>query len=413
VPFNFCIPIFLKAGKCSAGRKDQKETDPMPSRHVRVALLNALVLLLCVCAACATRKSATQAEQPKEELSAEEKSRQEWDERVTDSSWLVSGEYFSQKDHSNAVNLNEWFKGRKELEAKQEDTEERLAKLEKAVGEGQAISPTQGRSETLQVAAAEPVPAPTVPPRTPFLQTPRLKVALVILPEVYQAAADMKGPLLEAVRHQFVQRTQLLLVGPQAVEDILIQQGLVVTPANTADIARALGIYPAARLVLFLDKLALLHEAVGVKGRLDYTIVDGFSGGSVTRGEETASASSDPDGESRLLEDLMGRVALALGKRATQYIWLSRVAMVEDKRIYLSAGEASGLKPGDVLAVYGPGREIIHPIAKVSMGFQPGPYKGKIKVVKLFGKDAAEALLVAGEGKIEGNDLVGLPDELN
>ena len=384
----------------------------MPFRHVRFALLNALVLLLCVCAACATRKSATQAQEPKEELSAEERSRQEWEERVTDNSWLVSGEYFSQKDHSNAINLNEWFEGRKELEAKQEDTEERLAKLEKAVGEGPAISPTQGQAEKRYISAAEPARAPASS-RSESSQGLRFKVALVVLPEVYQAAADMKGPLLEAVRNQFHQRGRLLLVGPQEVEDILIQQGLVVTPANTADIARALGIYPTARLVLFVDKLALLREAEGVKGRLDYTIVDGFSGRSVTGGEETGSASSGPDGESRLLEDLVGRVALALEKRATQYTWLSRVAMVEDKGIYLSAGEASGLKLGDILAVYGLGREIVHPIAKVSMGFERGPYKGKIKVVKLFGKDAAEALLVAGEAKIEGNDLVRLPDEVN
>ena len=383
----------------------------MPFRHVRFALLNALVLLLCVCAACATRKSATQTEEPKEALSAEERSRQEWEERVTDNSWLVSGEYFSQKDHSNAINLNEWFEGRKELEAKQEDTEERLAKLEKAVGEGPAISPTQGQAEKRYVSAAEPARAPVAPSRSESSQGLRFKVALVVLPEVYQAAADMKGPLLEAVRNQFDQRPRLLLVGPPEVEDILIQQGLVVTPANTPDIARALGIYPTARLVLFVDKLALLREAEGVKGGLDFTIVDGFSGRSVTGGEETGSASSGPDGESRLLEDLVGRLALALEKRATQYTWLSRVAVVEDKGIYLSAGEASGLKPGDILAVYGPGREIIHPIAKVSMGFERGPYKGKIKVVKLFGKDAAEALLVAGEGKIEGNDLVGLPDE--
>jgi hypothetical protein len=385
----------------------------MPFRHVRFALLNALVLLLCVCTACATKKSATQTEKPKEELSAEEKSRQEWEERVTDSSWWVTGEYFEQKDHSNAVDLNEWFEGRKELEAKQEDTEERLAKLEKAVGEGQTISPTQGQGGTLQVAAAEPARVPVAPSRSESSQGLRFKVALVVLPEVYQAAADMKGPLLEAVRNQFNQRLRLLLVGPPEVEDNLVQQGLVVTPANTADIARALGIYPTARLVLFVDKLALLREAEGVKGRLDYTIVDGFSGRPVTGGEETGSASSGPDGENRLLEDLVGRVALALEKRATQYTWLSRVAMVEEKRIYLSAGEASGLKPGDLLAVYGPGKEIIHPIAKVSMGFQRGPYKGKVKVVKLFGKDAAEALLVAGEGKIEGNDLVGLPNEVN
>jgi len=385
----------------------------MPFRHVRFALLNALVLLLCVCAACAARKSAIQAEEPKEELSAEEKSRQAWEERIVDNPWMVSSDYFRQKDHSNAINLNEWWEGRKKIEAKQEDTEERLARLEKAVGEGQAVSPTQGQGEKRYISAAEPVPAPTVPSRGESSLGLRLKAALVILPEVYEAAADMKGRLLQAVSRQFGQRPQLLLVGPQEVEDILIQQGLVVTPANTADIARALGIYPAARLVIFVDKLAVLHEAEGVKGRLDYTIVDGFSGRPVTGGEETGSASSGPDGESRLLEDLMGRVAFALEKRATQYTWLSRVAMVEGKTVYLCAGEASGLKPGDILAVYGPGREIIHPIAKVSMGFQRGPYKGKIKVVKLFGKDSAEAVLVAGEGKIEGNDLVGLPDEVN
>jgi hypothetical protein len=87
------------------------------------------------------------------------------------------------------------------------------------------------------------------------------------------------------------------------------------------------------------------------------------------------------------------------------------VAVVEGKRIYLSAGEASGLKSGDILAVYGPGKEIMHPTANVSMGFQPGPYKGKIKVVNLFGSDVSEAAIVAEEGKIEVNDLVAFPDD--
>ncbi len=383
----------------------------MPLRHIRFALLNALVLLLCVCAACAARKSATQAEEPKQEPSAEEKSRQAWEERITDHPWQISGEYFEQKDHSNTINLNEWWESRKKVEAKQEETEERLARLEKAVAEGQAISPTQGQGETLQVAAVQPVPAPNVPPGTEFRRIPRFKLALVIRPEVYQAAAEIRGPLLEAVSHQFDQHTQLLLVGPQEVEDILIQQGLAISPMNTEKTAQALGIYPAARLVLFVDKLALLHETEGIKGRLDYNVVDGFSGRSVTGGEETGSASSGPDGEGKLLEDLMGRVALAVENKAAQYEWLSRVAIVEGKSIYLCAGEASGLKPGDILAVYGPGREMVHPIAKVSMGFQRGPYKGTIKVLKLFGGDAAEALVVAGEGKIEGNDLVALPDK--
>jgi hypothetical protein len=87
---------------------------------------------------------------------------------------------------------------------------------------------------------------------------------------------------------------------------------------------------------------------------------------------------------------------------------------MEGKSVYLCTDEAfEELKPGDILALYGPEREMIHPIAQVSMGFQPGPYKGRIKVMRLFGKDVAETLLVASEGKIGDNDLVGLPDEVN
>jgi len=85
--------------------------------------------------------------------------------------------------------------------------------------------------------------------------------------------------------------------------------------------------------------------------------------------------------------------------------------MVEGKKIYLSSGKASGLKKGDIFMVHGPGREIIHPTAKVSMGFQQGPYKGRVEVVSLFGQDAAEATVLEGSGKIEPNDLITLPPE--
>ena len=108
---------------------------------------------------------------------------------------------------------------------------------------------------------------------------------------------------------------------------------------------------------------------------------------------------------------LLAETVADLEKRAARYGWSTRVAMVESKNIYLSAGKASGLKQGDMFAVYGPGKEIIHPIAKVSMGFQRGPYKGMVKVVNLFGGDASEAIVVAAPGTIEVNDIVTLPNE--
>jgi hypothetical protein len=107
----------------------------------------------------------------------------------------------------------------------------------------------------------------------------------------------------------------------------------------------------------------------------------------------------------------LAQAVVDLEKRAAKYGWSTRVAMVESKNIYLSAGKASGLNQGDIFAIYGPGKEIIHPIAKVSMGFQRGPYKGMVKVVNLFGRDASEATVAAGPGTIEVNDIVTLPEE--
>jgi hypothetical protein len=357
----------------------------MRLRHVRFSVLGFLVSLLLLCFGCGTEKGTTQAKRPPERLSPEEKSRQDWDERIVDTPWLVSSDYFRQKEAGKSIDLGKWWESRKALEVKQEETEERLVQLEEAVRKKKA-----GFSEML-----------------------RLKVALVILPGVYQAAPDMKETLLKAIRSQFAGHPRILLVGPDEVEDILVQQGLDVSSENMAKTARALGMYPAARLVVFVDKVALHRKGEGFKGRIDYTTLDGFSGTSVTQDEEVGSVPSGPDGESRLLQQLAARIALTLEKRAAQYPWVSRVAMLEGKNVYVSAGRASGLKPGDILAVYGPGREIIHPVANVSMGFKRGPYKGTVKVLKLLGRDAAEATLVAGEGKIEVDDLLALPDKAN
>jgi hypothetical protein len=218
----------------------------------------------------------------------------------------------------------------------------------------------------------------------------------------------MKTHLSEAAVGQFAEKQRFILVGPEESKEILSQQGLAVGRDSKAKIARSLGIYPAARLVVFIDKLTLDRKS---KGRISYTLLDGFSGRTVHQQDDIVSTAQSSPGKDELLRLLLAKVAADLEKRAGKYGWSSRVAMVEGRQVYLSAGRASGLKKGDVFAVYGPGKEIIHPTAKVSMGFQPGPYKGKVEVFNLFGPDAAEAIAVDGAGKIKTNDLVVLPGE--
>jgi hypothetical protein len=86
--------------------------------------------------------------------------------------------------------------------------------------------------------------------------------------------------------------------------------------------------------------------------------------------------------------------------------WSTTVASVEGNTIYLNAGKKSGLQLGDILEVYAPGKEIIHPVTKLSLGMVPGALKGNAKVTRLFGFDAAEVELAEGGKKVATGDVV-------
>ena len=382
----------------------------MGARSVRFFLLGLLMVVGFMVAACTTDQLATKEKKPKGPLTAEERSRREQEARVLESSWYESSDYHTQRDSEGGIDVGEWMRTRKEMKAQQEETEKRLAKLEKQAEKQQAPEPQpQGVGSQSTAAMAAPVVAANKGAKSQ--QGLRFKVAIVFMPEIDRSGTEMKRALVDGVRRQFAGHPWFLLVEPEEAEEILAQQGLSVSQENEEKIARALGVYPAARLVLFLDKIALDRKGNKMQGRLDYTVVDGFSGRTISRDQRAVSADHSAAEKKELLRVLSAQAVVDLEKRAAKYGWSTRVAMVESKNIYLSAGKASGLKVGDTFAIYGPGKEIIHPIAKVSMGFQRGPYKGMVKVSNLFGRDASEATVVAGPGTIEVNDIVTLPEE--
>ncbi|MCJ7546390.1 MAG: hypothetical protein MUP30_06140 [Deltaproteobacteria bacterium] len=87
--------------------------------------------------------------------------------------------------------------------------------------------------------------------------------------------------------------------------------------------------------------------------------------------------------------------------------WSTTVATVEGDKIYLNAGKSTGLKIGDELEIYNPGRQVKNPTTGVSLGRLPGTLQGKVKISQLFGLDAAEAKVVNG-GNITSGDMVRL-----
>jgi hypothetical protein len=85
--------------------------------------------------------------------------------------------------------------------------------------------------------------------------------------------------------------------------------------------------------------------------------------------------------------------------------WTTTIAKVEGGNIYLNAGKLSGIRIGDTLEVFEPGKEILHPATNLSLGWTTGKLKGALKVTDLFGVDAAVGQVVQGAG-FTPNDVV-------
>ncbi|OGP92634.1 MAG: hypothetical protein A2156_04570 [Deltaproteobacteria bacterium RBG_16_48_10] len=78
--------------------------------------------------------------------------------------------------------------------------------------------------------------------------------------------------------------------------------------------------------------------------------------------------------------------------------WSTSIAKIEGDNLYLNAGKLSGLRIGDTLEIYEPGREIIHPTTNLSLGWTTGKFKGAVRINDLFGVDAALGKVVQGQG---------------
>jgi hypothetical protein len=78
--------------------------------------------------------------------------------------------------------------------------------------------------------------------------------------------------------------------------------------------------------------------------------------------------------------------------------WTTTIAKVEGENLYLNAGKLSGIRIGDTLEVYEPGKEIFHPATNLSLGWTTGQLKGVIKITELFGVDAAIGKVAQGTG---------------
>lgn len=302
------------------------------------------------------------------EASSEEglsKSQEEWEQRITQSSWLVSGEYFRQKKDDPWIVLrlpSLWEK--KEQAERQKSLEERIARLEQELGKGAPLQPASPWKGLKQ------------------------KIALV----------GLKGEEAERLASELSKSGQVFVVEPPLVEQALREVRLT-SAQESRQVALTLGEALGVQLVVFVERAERGRKG-GTEPEwwLSADLVDGLMGALVgTLRARSLPPGVEPSGS--LKADFLNSVPYLAGvilQMAREHEWMARVVSVEKGKVVIYAGRRSGLVEGDILQVFSPGFEVVHPTTKMSLGAAPGEYKGKVQVVAFVGQEALVAKPVEG-----------------
>ena len=239
-----------------------------------------------------------------------------------------------------------------------------------------------------------------------------------------EAAADILGTIL--------QKTDRFIIIPQQdVASIMEQQSMgasgAIDPATAAKMGKVLGLNAIVTGAITAyseaeegsDYLVYKKKKQIARVTVDYRIVDTTTGiqfaadsGQGVYEKKTGGAlglgsksSYDPDLRDGALRDALTKGMVNMLKQFESQEWSGRIASIKGRTVYLNAGQKTGLKVGDVLAVQELGEEILDPQTNVVLGRAPGPVKGEVIVTGFFGKDGSMATIRSGTG-FKTNDLV-------
>jgi len=108
---------------------------------------------------------------------------------------------------------------------------------------------------------------------------------------------------------------------------------------------------------------------------------------------------SEERAKSKAIDLVINDISRGLSKELDSLDWFCRVAKVDGEEIYINAGRLTGLRVGDVMEVFRPGRAGIL-----------GEVKGKIQISAFLGIDASMGKLIDGK-KPDVNDILKLPKD--
>ncbi|MFP4348614.1 MAG: hypothetical protein ACLFQY_10045 [Desulfococcaceae bacterium] len=345
--------------------------------------------------------------EPGEAYSADEVRRM-----TVDQPFLLSGEYFRERDQEPKVVLDEMLgeKDRPAAESAAKAPAGGTASKPRPVKKPAADAPGSRQAEKSMAAAEE--PRPDIPPAkaaAPLKVSDRqagapgpeegasgefgLPVKVGVVVDGQGMAAGVPERISESVSVG-VRGLPVVIADQDKVREVMTRAQC----SNARDLlclSRALGLYPGVRMLVLVESADLPDRIPGTV-TVRMAVVDT---GLLFR-YPMMEAAVPVDSAAAVDTALAGAVqrALAFAVDKSQVMpWFCRAFAFEDQTWFITAGGRTGLKPGDQLRVLSPGKVVKSPTG-MPAGWLPGEPKGRIRVDQLFGADFAACSLVDGAG---------------
>ncbi len=224
------------------------------------------------------------------------------------------------------------------------------------------------------------------------------------------SSAIPRHPAIDAVLPQVSQvfyQSGMVPVSTDRLQSVLNNYRYRNQLRDPLQISRFLAEYPGARY-LFLLQSIIIPRLVPGHLRFSYSMADGVNGrmypqislDRVVRG---------PYDLAPALHNCFVEMANNAAARISATSWEGKVFLVQGQLVYLSAGQYSGLVPGQRLLVNGVLNPVRDPRTGVVVGSVPGLPKAQLQVRRFFGDDLAETVIIGGGGVQIGDSVILIP----
>lgn len=137
-------------------------------------------------------------------------------------------------------------------------------------------------------------------------------------------------------------------------------------------------------------------------GYLAMTLYETFNGSEIKSLLEPFAAGAP---KIEVAEKAVNKNSALLGNEVRSLEWFGRVEFTKGDQVYVNVGNNTGLRPGKLLQVVQPGKEVTNPQTNAVLGYTGDVPRGDLKVTEILGNNAAAAVAVSG-GPFQPNDRV-------